>query len=335
MLKKSKWIWAGVAILLLVTIAFLWRYFKEGFENVTGKSKSFVVFGALSTITNLENQNKMGSIEKGSFNTSYAISTITDYKGTEVWKAGQTPSTDETKKQYRLNFPSEITISLVDNSNVPAKTVEVFFPKLAAAIPTTDLSYVGDDFNSDYIIVKGDPGVLIDPFNTGNPDNNFKGTLSSLGGKDIRSPEQSSTSGKTIVVGKASSDYTVSRILNEAQTIFYNKSDFGKRDFYKVLFDKDVDLKRIQNFIALAKSSSSSSDESAMNKALSQSSLKLLSLKGVDPSDTTTDFTGKISKSVIFEGPLYAVLNPATREFMKYFSTAGATTTDAAAKLAD
>lgn len=294
MLKKTKWVWAGAAILLLVAIAFLWRYFKEGFENVTGKTKSFVVFASLSTITNLDNQNKIGSIEKGAFDAKYAISSVSDYKGTEVWKVGQTPSTDDTKKQYRLNFPSEITISFVDNSNVPAKTVDVFLPKLAAAIPTSELSYVGDDFTSSFIIVEANIANLVDPYFRGSAANQYKGILSSLG------------------TGRASSEYAVTRILDEAGAVFYDKSG-PLRNIYVVRFTSDIDLGIVSTALAIPTGTDRSS--------LSETDTKSLRLIGVAPTDTTTTFTNVKARTMAVEGPLSAILSNETMELMKTFGT--------------
>ena len=295
--QTYKWVWIAGAALLLLALAFAsWRWYREGFEDVTGRKRNFVVQASLSTLTSLANQNKIGSVQTGAYDTKYAVATITDYKGTEVWKAGQSPSTDETKKQYRLNFPNDITVSGSENAGTPgtlATRVDVFAPKLVEkGIPATDISYVGDDFTSDYIIIETTPDKIVDPYIRGEAGNQYKGILSSFGGVDEK--------GQSIVVGRASTDYAATRIVDSADIVYYDKSASVRQD-YRVTFSGELDVNAVKTFLDQTPAGTKST--------LSEDDIQALELRGTDYTDTRTAFNNVRSTTVVFTGPLSAILS--------------------------
>ncbi len=296
-ITKRTWYWIGAAVLAAALIWLLWP-FKEGFINTADEGTSFVVQAPLATLTAADTLKAIGTLQSGAYAEKFAPATIENYKGDSIWKAGAAVATDTTVTQYRLVFPSTINYSKFKEPG-----------KLPAGV-----TYIGPDFTSLFIIVKGDPGVIIDPFNTGNADNNYRGTFSSLG------------------TGRNDGTYAVSKITNQTGTVFYDKNAPMTTAFYTMTFDSNVDLKRIQDFIARAKAGGITRGEKPENSPILDSKLNLLTLKGISETDTTTDFTGVSSKVVVFQGPLHAVLNPGTREVAKWFSEAGATAAAAAQK---
>jgi hypothetical protein len=304
-ISKRTWYWIGAAALVAALIWLLWRA-KEGFQNVSDQGTSFVVQAPLATLTTEAALKAIGTLQSGSYEEKFAPVTIEDYKGAEVWKAGQAAGTEMTAAQYRLVFPNTVNFSKFSPAG-----------KLPAGI-----NYIGQDFTSMFIIVKGDPGNLIDPLHTGNADNNYRGTYSSLG------------------TGRTNSNYAVSKITNQAGIVYFDKNAPMTTNFYSMTFNSNVDLKRIQDYIAKAKRGGIDTGNAdpviaAENRALNDSKWNLLTLKGVSESDTTTDFTGVQNKTIVVQGPLHAVLAPTTREFTKYFSETGALAAATEAKAAE
>ena len=159
-------IFAGIALVVIAAAVWIFPRLIEAFENVTGKSTAVVVESDLATLTAADTLRAIGSIEKGTYNDSFAVSSIQDPKGTTLWKRGDTAKTDTTKSQYKLIFPTAVTLAKVEKGgtdSAPIFTqVEVFKPALAKALP--NVTYVGEDFTTPFVVVEGQLSVLTDPY---------------------------------------------------------------------------------------------------------------------------------------------------------------------------
>jgi hypothetical protein len=211
-ITKRTWYWIGAAVLAAALIWLFWQN-REAFQNVTDQGTAFVVDAQLDTLTSVATMKTIGALQTGTYSDRTAVATIEDYKGTEVWKAGQAPSTTTTRAQYKLKFPSTIN-----------------FTKFQSTLPT-GLTYIGPDFTSPFIILEAKPGVIIDPYYRGDADNNYRGIMSGFG------------------TGKPETTYAVTKISDASGVVYYDKSAPTRMN-YMVNFTADVDLKIISDMIA-------------------------------------------------------------------------------------
>lgn len=211
-ISKRTWYWIGAAAIAAALIWLLWTN-REGFQNVTDQGTSFVVDAQLDTLTSVATLKAIGALQTGTYSDRTAVATIEDYKGTEIWKAGQAPSTTTTRAQYKLKFPATIN-----------------FSKFQSTLPT-GLTYIGPDFTSNSIILEGKPGILVDPYYRGDADNKYRGIMSAFG------------------TGKPETTYAVTKISDASGVVYYDKSAPTRMN-YMVNFTADVDLKIISDMIA-------------------------------------------------------------------------------------
>ena len=211
-ITKRTWYWIGAAVLAAALIWLLWAN-KEGFQNVTDQGTAFVVDAQLDTLTSVATLKAIGTLQTGTYSDGSAPATIEDYKGTEVWKAGQAPSTTTTRAQYKLKFPSTIN-----------------FSKFQTTLPT-GVTYIGPDFTSPFIILESKPGTLVDPYFRGDALDNYKSIMSGFG------------------TGRPDGAYAVTKISDVSGVVYYDKSA-PLRKPYTVNFTADVDLKIITDLLA-------------------------------------------------------------------------------------
>ena len=201
--------------------------------------------------------------------------------------------------------PSTSTTRAQYKLNFPST---INFSKFQGKLPT-GITFIGQDFTSPFIILEAKPGFLIDPYYRGNAANRYRGIMSSFG------------------TGTASADYAVTKLTDASGTVYYDKLATSIRKPYIVNFSADVDLKIIGDLLAVKAGTDRSS--------LGETDISGLQLKGSALTDTRTDFTGVKARTVVFVGPLAALLKAENLEAMKQFGTGSKSDTYAPVSIQD